>query len=40
MNTVLGVLFALVPLLCLCLAASIEEKEPPSYLDIWYGEDR
>jgi hypothetical protein len=39
MNTLLWVLFSLVPVLCLMLAAVIDEKEPPTYLDIWYGED-
>jgi hypothetical protein len=39
-NTVLYVLFSLVPILCLLTVCMVEEKEPPSYLDIWYGEDR
>jgi len=38
-DTVLYVLFSLMPLLCLMLAAVIDEKDPPTYRDIWYGEE-
>jgi hypothetical protein len=40
MNTLLYVLLWLVPVLCLLMASIIDEKDPPTYRDIWYGEDR
>ena len=38
--TLLCILLSLVPLLCLMAVCVTSEKEPPTYLDIWYGEDR
>jgi hypothetical protein len=40
MNTLLCVLLSLVPVLCLLTVCIVEEKDPPTYRDIWYGEDR
>jgi hypothetical protein len=39
-DKLLCILLSLVPLLCLLTVCITPEKEPPTYRDIWYGEDR